>query len=147
MSSKLLIGVYYRQHRSAMLAHLETAAEYRQDVLTFAGAGLVGALHDLLVTAQPLGARRLEIVTNAEDLVKVFTRPNKVTPIRLALPDRTGPKGLISLSPRPRYGPTPSGNALQWTLARDLCRFESWRMVYAKHLPKTEALWLANFAT
>lgn len=146
MASKLYVGLYYRDQHSALVAHLETNTEYRLDVLEFAGIGLVGALHDLLVTAQPLAARRLEIVTNAEALVKVFAPPEPQK-IRLALPERQGPKGLIALAPRPRHGPTPSGNTLQWLLARDLCRYESWRMIYAKHLPKTEALWLDHFAT
>lgn len=118
----LSIGLYYQDKCSAIIAFAD------DEKLQWTGLGLIGALHDFLgqVPERPLWGRRLEILTNARDLVRLFTPP-----IRLALPESksVGRKAI------------PCGNDLQWLLARDLCRYERWKIAYAPVLPATQKLW------
>lgn len=132
MKNNLILGLYCKDLKSACMGSLETEQGIETGVMRWAGAGIASALHQILLEAQPLNAKRLTVLCNHPGLVDAFTKP-----VRLALPDvrKEGKKQI------------PCGNEHQWAVARDLCRYESWRIVYLENLPKAKELWDATFGS
>lgn len=132
MKNNLILGLYCKDLRSACMASLETENGLETGVIRWAGTGIASALQQILQDAQPLNAKRLTILCNHPGLVSAFTKP-----VRLALPDvrKEGKKQI------------PCGNEHQWAVARALCRYESWRIVYLENLPKSKELWNEHFGT
>lgn len=130
MKNNLILGLYCKDLKSACMGSLETEQGIETGVMRWAGAGIASALHQILLEAQPLNAKRLTVLCNHQGLVGTFTKP-----IRLALPDvrKAGRKQI------------PCGNDNMWNVARDLCRYESWRIVYLENLPKSMELWHERF--
>ena len=130
-NNTLIIGLYYQNQHSALLASVAlSAAEVQTGALSYHGFGLASALHNALIQVQPIGAKHLIIFCNHKGLVEAFTRP-----IRLALPDerKEGRKKI------------PCGNDNQWAVARDLCRYQSWTMSYTENLPNSKQLWEQHY--
>lgn len=130
MKNNLILGLYCKAQHSACMASLETENGLQTGVIQWTGFGIASALHQILQEAQILNARRLTVLCNHQGLVGTFTKP-----IRLALPDvRKEGRRMI-----------PCGNENMWNVARDLCHYESWRIVYLESLPKSMELWDATF--
>lgn len=130
MKNNLILGLYCKHCAVACMASLETENGLQTGVLQWAGFGIASALHQILQEAQMLNAKRLTVLCNHQGLVGTFTKP-----VRLALPDvrKEGRKQI------------PCGNENMWNVARGLCRYESWRIVYLENLPKSKELWDATF--
>jgi len=132
MKNNLILGLYCKAQHSACMASLETEQGLETGVIQWAGFGIASALHQILQEAQTITARRLTVLCNHQGLVGTFTKP-----VRLALPDvRKEGRRMI-----------PCGNDNMWNVARDLCRYESWRIAYLENLPKSKELWNATFGS
>jgi len=140
MKNNLILGLYCKAQHSACMASLETENGLQTGVLQWTGFGIASALHQILQEAQVIKARRLMVLCNHQGLVGTFTATRsrngeKIQKIALALPDvRKEGRRMI-----------PCGNENMWNVARDLCRYESWRIVYLENLPKSKELWDATF--
>ena len=132
MKNNLILGLYCKDLRSACMASLDTENGLETGVMRWAGPGIASALHQILQEAHAINAKRLTVLCNHPGLVNAFT-----SPVRLALPDvrKEGKKQI------------PCGNEHQWAVARALCRYESWRIVYLENLPKAKELWDATLGT
>lgn len=137
MKNNLILGLYCKHQHSACMASLETENGLQTGVLQWTGFGIASALHQILQEAQPLKAKRLTVLCNHQGLVGTFTKP-----IRLALPDLR--QAQVPHGPR-ACRVVPCGNDNMWNVARDLCRYESWRIVYLENLPKSQELWDEHF--
>ncbi len=130
MKNNLILGLYCKNLKSACMASLETENGLETGVMRWSGSGIASALYQILQDAQSINAKRLTVLCNHPGLVSAFTKP-----VRLALPDvRKEGRKMI-----------PCGNGHQWAVARGLCRYESWRIVYLENLPKSKELWDATF--
>lgn len=142
MKNNLILGLYCKQQHSACMASLETEQGIEPGVIQWTGFGIASALHQILQEAQTINARRLTVLCNHAGLVGTFSsvkgkRGEKIQKIALALPDvrKEGRKQI------------PCGNENMWNVARALCRYESWRIVYLENLPKSQELWNATFGS
>lgn len=132
MKNNLILGLYCKAQHSACMASLETETGIETGVIQWTGFGIASALQQILQDVHVIHARRLIVLCNHPGLVGTFTKP-----VRLALPD-------VRQVKRKQI---PCGNENMWNLARALCHYESWRMVYLENLPKSQELWNATFGS